>query len=83
MNTSTSAHTASTHSAVHSTARARGKTKVVVRKLPHNLSEEEFKKTIESYLPQINFYYYQPGKKTYVPRYKHAIICASGRKSPP
>lgn len=49
---------------MNTTARPRGKTKVIVRKLPYNLSEEDFKKTIESYLTQINFYYYQPGKKT-------------------
>lgn len=59
----TSAHTTST-SHMNTTARPRGKTKVIVRKLPYNLSEEDFKKTIESYLTQINFYYYQPGKKT-------------------
>lgn len=57
--------TANTTSASNTnSARPRGKTKVIVRKLPYNLSEEDFKKTIESYLPQINFYYYQPGKKT-------------------
>lgn len=58
-----SANTTST-SHTNTPARPRGKTKVIVRKLPYNLSEEDFKKTIESYLAQINFYYYQPGKKT-------------------
>lgn len=59
----TSAHNTSAVS-TNSNARPRSKTKVVVRKLPYNLSEEDFKKTIEAHLAQINFYYYQPGKKT-------------------
>ena len=62
--THTSSANNTTNANTSNNARPRGKTKVVVRKLPHNLSEEDFKKTIEAHLPQINFYYYQPGKKT-------------------
>lgn len=38
------------------------KTKLVVRNLPYNISEDEVKKVISDYLPQINYTYFVPGR---------------------
>jgi len=38
------------------------KTKIVIRNLPYNITEDEIKKTIEDYLPQISYIYFVPGR---------------------
>ncbi|KAJ3444941.1 hypothetical protein M0813_14923 [Anaeramoeba flamelloides] len=57
------------------------KLKLVVRNLPHNLTEEKFKKLIKPFHSQIKYFHYSPGSKrvietfsktiTYFPSFSH------------
>ena len=40
------------------------KSKLVVRNLPAQLTEEQFQSAIEKYLEHVDFWYYVPGKIT-------------------
>ncbi len=42
------------------------KLRLIVRKLPAQLTEEQFETTVQKHLDNVEFWYFVPGRATYV-----------------